>query len=308
MTYLTEQQNTTHTERDDLSASVLLRIDKECVVPSPRWQFLAVEYGIWVLWGLSVLFGAVAFSVLIFFLTHAGFAVYEATHDSVFELFIDVLPLMWVGVFALMAVLAHFNLRHTKCGYRYTVLRVLLSSIVFSFIGGLLLHVLGIGFLVDDFMSRRMSLFGSLEQIETRLWQNPVEGRMIGTYEGSSPLNNDALFTDAKGAVWHLNIAELNAQDVLTLEGGGRVHVIGIASSTTPFSFHSCAVFPWMLKKPASLTEMRAERTHFLGRMKEHHKNMFDELIASSTLNRLQNRAICGSHKAVQRINKRFAQ
>lgn len=305
MTSSSEKQNNQEdTKSSVLCASVFDRIEKDHVAPLPKWQFLCVEYGIWTLWALSVLFGAIAFSVLIFFITHAGFAVYEATHDSAFDLFIDILPLAWVGVFGLMALLAHYNLRHTKCGYKYTVLRVLVSSIVFSFIGGLVLHAIGMSVLVDSFMAKQSSVFPALERFEHRIWQQPKEGRMMGVFISHSSTSDVALFSDAKGVVWQLNTAELTPLDMDTLYSGKRVHVIGIPSTTTESYVYGCGVLPGERQKELSFGDMRKEREVFVERMKVHTNKMFAEVIATNTPAKYVSEAVCKNHKAVLRVRR----
>jgi hypothetical protein len=179
MTNITEEKK----DHGGLTESVLQKIEAGHVGQVPRWQFMLTEYGIWFFWALSVSIGAVAFSLIIFFMIHAGFAPFEATHDDLFRFFLEVMPYAWVIVFVCMASLAHYNLRHTKRGYRYAVWQVLASSIVVSFFGGVVLHASGVGFRVDHLISERAPVLPSFHMIETRMWQHPQEGRIIGTFE-----------------------------------------------------------------------------------------------------------------------------
>lgn len=305
MTSDTEKQNKDK-ETTELSKAILERIEKEGLTPLPRWQFLCFEYGIWTLWGLSVLFGAIVFSVLIFFFLHAGFsyAMHEATHENVFSFLYEVLPLLWIVAFGLMALLAHYNLRHTKTGYRHTVLRVLLSSLVFSFIGGVVFHAVGMGLVVDNFLAKKMPIFPNLEQVEARLWQRPEQGRIFGAYEGEGPQESIVLFADSEGMRWQLNTSELNVLDMENLYGGTRVHVIGIPSTTTDAYFHGCAIFKALLERELSFSEMRKERSRFLDRMHELSERVSDELTLSETKLAAINESLCGRHSAVKRVRQ----
>jgi hypothetical protein len=245
---------------------------------------------------------------MLFFMTHAGFALYEATHETFVDFVLDVLPLAWILVLLCMALFAYFNLRHTKHGYRYKLWQVLASSIVGSFLGGIVLHMFGMSFLVDDFMDKQVPMFGGLQSIETRMWQKPKEGRIIGTYSGLSGVENIALFSDNQGTLWHVHTGELNPKDLDNLYDGMQVRVLGVPSSTNPSFFQGCGVFPLRLGKDDSFTELRIERDSFLKRMQEHHKNMQAQKNTSQlSVRHLTSTPLCGGHDAVLRVKRELA-
>lgn len=307
MTSESEKQNTEKTDNTNLSTAVLQRISQEHVAVLPRWQFLLAEYGIWVMWVLSVLIGAIAFSVLIFFYMHAGFSFYEATHDNIFDFLLDVLPSAWIIVFVLMAIIAHYNLRHTKMGYKYTLFQVLISSLIFSFIGGVIFHMLGFGFMVDTFVGRQIPIFPSLERVETHMWQKPMQGRMIGTFTGTSTEDGIVLFTDNAGTVWRLNTQELNPLDLQNLYSGDVVHIIGVPSTTTDAYFHGCGVFPWMLNKGVSLEDMREDRAEFLEHMSVHNKKLLEVMMPTGMPALFITKPFCAEHSAVMRVHREMS-
>jgi hypothetical protein len=259
-----------------LSSSVLEKINERNVRVVPRWRFAVIEYGTWFFWICSVLIGAISFAMILFFLTHAGFAFYEATHDTPLDLLMDILPVLWISVFALMAIWAHVNLRHTKRGYRYPVWQVLTSSIIFSFLGGLVLHIIGIGFLVDHFVAERLPMFPALERIEGQIWQNPGEGRMVGMFvsEGTNADTNSIVFEDIEGTEWHIYTDELAPPDLLVLKSGETVRMIGIVSSSTGNMFYGCNVFPSSFDRSSSIRGHQSARNAFIQKMNTHRNPM----------------------------------
>jgi len=291
-------------ERSSLSAQVLAKIEKDGVPQTPKIMFTAAEWSMWILWALSILIGAVAFSVIIFFSMHAGFAFYEATHEGFFDFFLDIMPYTWVGVFIATALLAHHNLRHTKRGYKYQVWQVLLSSILLSFAGGIGLHMFGVGFHIDGFIAQRMPMFPAMHSIENRLWQAPLDGRMLGQYlpgfeEGMEHMMR---FQDANGAVWELDIAELTPSDLELLITGKQMRIVGVPSTTAPNIFTGCGVFPWVMDHNLTLRDLRLERDHFIERMKLHHEKMLQMLEATSSLPNAGFHIACATNPAVLRI------
>lgn len=290
-----------------LSDSVLQLIQQQNVAPTPRWQFLLFEYGIWGLWVLSVVLGAVAVSVMLFVFMHAGFAFFEATHDQAIYLALEVLPYVWIGVFALMAFAAYYNMRRTKHGYRYPLWQILASSLFFSVFGGMVLHTAGVGYAVDMHAGRSIPLYQSFEKMEVQLWQAPLQGRLLGMYAQESDQEQVVVFADSEGKTWLLDTVELGPIDLQHLYSKDRVRVIGVLSTSTPAYFHGCAVFPFMPVAPVSFDDIQESREAFIVRMQEHQQHMQEAFSAATDTDSIvsQRPRVCGSHAAVMRIHMR---
>ncbi len=279
MTKENKQQQPPHIleNKPDLSLTVLERIEKERLEPVPRWLIMCGEYAIWGLWGTSVLFGAVAISVMLYVSMHAGFAMYEATHDTRLSFFVDVLPFLWILVFIVMALIAYFNLRKTKKGYKYPFWQIVLSSLVCSVVGGGILHAGGIGYLIDTQIGKDMPMFPSLARTEEGMWQSPSKGRILGNVTSETEDAKELIFTDMDGDKWIFNISELMSRDIVLLQSGKRVRVIGVVSSTSEMYFHGCAVFPWMFDAPVMYQNLAKERRGFEEHVEQHIKRFIDK-------------------------------
>lgn len=253
-----------------LASSVLSRIENEKVLPCSKWRFRAVEYGIWLFWALTVALGALSVAVMFFVSSHARFALFEATHHTTTDFVLETLPFLWMFVFGVMAVLAYINFRHTKRGYRYQVHHILLSSILFSVIGGVVLHIFGVGGYIDGQFGKSMPTYSSMEKLETRLWQDPADGRLVGTFMTMDETDTLYIFTDKEGAEWHIETAELRKRDKDLLSSGKLVRVLGTTTDALRQRFYACGVFPWMYEKGVSVAVMKEDRANFLERMYEH--------------------------------------
>jgi len=291
-----------HTENSALTDAVLQKIEQEHIAQVPKWQFTLGEALMWSAWAVSVFLGALAFSVIIFFTIHAQFAPYEATHDHLFGFLLAVMPYAWVGAFVLMALLAHYNLRHTRHGYKFEVWQVLLSSLIVSLMGGMVLHTAGVGFRVDHLFASRVPLFPAFSALELRMWQHPQEGRMVGTFKGETQLPHIVAFTDLQGQEWELDVQELNAQDMKTLHEKHKVRIVGLVSSSSD-RFHGCGVFPWIGDQNLSRQELKKEREAFVERMREHHEAVLDVLLGEEE--EIMPASLCASHAAVMRIREK---
>lgn len=256
---------------ETFSSRIMSRIEGEGISPCPRWQFFCLHCSVWLLWALSVTAGAIAVAVMMYVGNHARFALFEATHTTPLSFFVEVLPYIWIGVFTLMALFAYFNLRHTKRGYRYRVLHILLSSIMFSILGGIVLHAFGVGHLIDRSLSQGMPLYPSLERIEMKLWQNPHEGRLVGHFVG---VGADAMhynFVDTKDRTWSIVVTELRESDRILFESENSVRLLGTTTDMLNRQFHACGIFPWMFNaRDLPTKELLKQREVFISRMYEH--------------------------------------
>jgi hypothetical protein len=242
---------------------------------------------VWVAWALSVIVGAISFTVLVYVGNHSRFALYEATHDTSLSFFTEVLPLLWIAAFLLMGAFAYFNMRHTKSGYKYPMWQLLVSSVVFSVIGGVVLNVFGAGYLIDTQLGKGMPMYKSLERIEAQMWQKPEEGRLLGEFSQMDKIDGVYLFVDTKHTQWSIQTMELRAPDRALLRSGSIVRVLGTTTDANKGRFHACGVFPWMFDATVSAKDMKADRKIFVERMYEHmekgdrlrnlEKEVFDE-------------------------------
>lgn len=287
------------------------RIEQEHVEPRSRLFFHSQECFIWLLWLFSVVVGAFAVAISLFVVSHRQYALYEATHDNFFTYLVDVLPYLWIVVFGLMVAGAVFNLRHTRSGYRYPIWKLILSSLVLSFAGGSALQFFGLGYTVDRIIGQQMPVYVSQEKLEMRLWQDPEEGRLLGqqVYTTVSPTTT-VIFEDANGTRWQLTVVDLLEEDRQLLGTEGRVRVLGQRMGSQPHVFHACGVFPWMVGRSVTMSDMNRERQAFMQRVYEQKHRAEERLAAleeqafSSSSEERSDMGVCAELAAVKRIER----
>ncbi len=247
-----------------MTDSVLKRIETERISPRSRLYWLSHEYGLWAAWGATVLFGALSLAVVSFASVHIGYAFYEATHDNFLTFAVENLPYLWLLAFLCLSAAAYFNLRHTKHGYRYPVLLVIGSSIGFSVIGGLALHMFGAGYYLDQFLDRNIPQYRSRAEFEIERWQEPALGRLVGRAEGTGETEDIVPFVDADRHEWFLNVNALPERDVVLLRSGDRVRVLAATTAGGGDVAYACLVMPWLFDHPPVIAELRADRELFI--------------------------------------------
>ena len=145
-----------------------------------------------------------------------------------------------------MIIFSVYNFRHTKRGYRYAPWQVLGSSLVLSLIGGIIFHMIGVGFNFDKWLGVSVSGYESQEKMEQRLWQDPASGRLIGVFAGNDTnFPFSAVFVDVNGVKWRMNTVDLHEEEIIELESGRSVRMFGqVISEDSNYYFHTCGVIP----------------------------------------------------------------
>lgn len=249
--------------RIDLKSQILSKIEKEAVVPRSRLFYRSYHMGLWFVWLITAVVGSVAVAVTLSIVSYKQFALYEVTHPNFIDFAMDYLPLLWIVVFISMLILAAYNLRHTKTGYRYPLWQILSSSLVISILGGFSLHILGMGFAVDKQFGVLTDYYQSQERLEQRMWQQPEQGRLLGVMLEEEiiqpmPFVN---FIDSRSGNWQLDITELDEEDIINLNSRKLVRVLGVLQTNTEYkSFHACAVFPWVYDYEHTIKELSEMR------------------------------------------------
>ena len=248
-------------EEKELKQTVLNRLESENMSPTSRSWFVWADYSAWGLWFLGTFIGALAIAVTLFVVSYQQYAFYELTHDNLFTFVEDALPFLWFMVLTVMIIFAVYNVRHTKRGYRYPLWQVLGSSLILSFAGGAILHMIGVGFNFDKWLGGAVSGYESQEKMEERLWQSPENGRLVGNFvkhEDFFPYG--LIFLDVQGVEWRINLTDLREEERSSLESGRSVRMIGQVLTVNPPYFHACGVFPRLYEFNYNSNELREQR------------------------------------------------
>jgi len=129
-----------------LAERVLTRIHTEKVVPRARWTFILANYIFWILGGVAVFLGALAFAAATFEAANAGWRSASAAEPArPLRFLFEVAPYLWALALLLFTLLEYVTIRHTRRGYRYPLGILALGAIVASLALGSVLYALGFG-------------------------------------------------------------------------------------------------------------------------------------------------------------------
>lgn len=127
-----------------LKEQVLQDIKKNGLQPTSKFYFVTRNYFFWLLFVVSVIVGAFAFSSILFALLLNQEYWNALPFFSKSSLFIQSVPFFWLGLLALFTASAWFNFKRTDGAHRRENATVVLASILFSMLLGVLLFRIGI--------------------------------------------------------------------------------------------------------------------------------------------------------------------
>lgn len=247
-------------DNQNFKDQILQKIEADSLSPKSRWVFNLQEFLVWTFLVLLVVISAIAVSVTVSAALYGNYALYQATHLSFVSFFLEILPYLWLIVFGLMVLLSIYNVRHTKTGYRYALWKIIGGTLLLSVITGGLLHILGIGFAVDQHLGRMSADYPSQEKNELRFWQNPEAGRLV-VLSPEVELDHSGfdvlIVRDIKGKLWRTNINSLGQGDLRLLSSGKQVRLVGQQIDSKGADFYACTVFPWVFEYQYSRQELR---------------------------------------------------
>lgn len=280
-----------------LKQSVLQRLENDDVHPTSKTWFLYHNLLSWSLWLLATFVGALAVAVSLFVLTYHQYAFYELTHDNLFTFLEDVLPILWFLILVVMIIFSVYSLRQTSRGYRYASWQLLVSSLALSFVMGIFLHFMGVGFSFDKWLGGVVSSYESQEEMELRLWQKPEEGRLLGVFvKNDTVFPFSAIFVDVNGMEWRIDTTDLLVDEVEELESGKNVRMIGKVISEDSHYFHSCGVFLNIYGPDYAEYELKEYK--YMAKMRLEH------FYSSSSL--VEENSLCSELPSIQRLKADF--
>lgn len=225
-----------------LAKSIIGKIKKKQIKPTPKWIFLFKRSVIWSLFGLSVLFGSMAISIILFEMRDMDYAVYKEMGNSLTGFVLLALPYFWLVLLAGFLALACYHFRHTKSGYHHNMFAIVGLSLVTSIILGAGLYTTGISENLENIF-RKIPNYERLHFGKRILWNNTEGGFLAGTiiHMGDGRI---ILLQDLKEESWRVDIQKAKMRREFEMKQGVRIRLIGTATGN--YEFKAFRVAPWI--------------------------------------------------------------
>ncbi len=227
----------------DLVKDTIGKIKKEHIVPESKWKFLIRKHGMWTMFGLIVVFGAISFSVAYHVLAGLDWDLYRFMHQNAFAYSLSILPYFWVILIVIFLAGAFLDIRKTETGYRFSLLKMSLMVIGGVFVLGLLMSLVGLGKRVHLAMNKSVPYYGQHMMVtkETQ-WNNPAEGFLAGTIISIS--GNELALKDLQTKRWNVELDEKTLiRPRAEMSAGQMIKVVG--TMTGGNDFKAKEIRPW---------------------------------------------------------------
>jgi hypothetical protein len=249
----------------DIASSVLARIDKEAIAPTPRWHFLLHDGVVWSLGGVAVVLGALSVAAIIFTGRYSDWEYYEATHENLTTFAFEVMPYTWIFALALFGGVAYLSIRHTKRGYRYPLPMLLLGAVGASTVLGAGLYGVGAGPLVDEELGRAIPLHRSLKETKIGFWNQPERGVIAGVVDEIGTDGQTVTLRTLRGTET-ISISGLDSTTREAIEVGSALRVlapreVAVPPPPRPVAAGESADAAFSMTAPMTAEPLRAKST-----------------------------------------------
>ncbi|MBU2236188.1 hypothetical protein KKA01_03995 [Patescibacteria group bacterium] len=247
----------------DSSKKILDKIEKDKIDPKPKWQFRLEQVGLWFLAVFSVLIGSNAVAAIIFRMVNNDWDTLKFLQRSPIGHALTTLPYVWIVVLGLFVLLAYYNTRHTKKGYKYNTYGVVIGAVLASVIVGTVIYSVGFAPRVDRFME---SVPGMEKLMHSReeIWMHPEKGFVAG--EIQQILGGVGIFSieDLEGQYWVVRPGEdYRVHPAVIIVEGEYVRIIGTPKESELFMADQ--IMPWQFgPEPKGMFDGKA-RQNFKG-------------------------------------------
>ncbi|GAB4250941.1 MAG: hypothetical protein Kow0027_14580 [Saprospiraceae bacterium] len=223
------------------SEKILEQIRREQLRPKPRWHFVLKNALAWLAFAVAVILGGLAFSVILFAIQQTEFELLDHLNHSGIELFLGLLPLIWLVLLIAALLTSMLSVRHSKRGYKYGILQLTGYSTGLSILLGTLFFISGGAQKIESAFASTVSAYESIQEKKIQLWTLPEEGYLSGTIQ---ELRGDTLrLTDFTGKEWEVIYREANWPPAVLMEPGEQIKLMGEMQNEAVFV--ASQIRPW---------------------------------------------------------------
>lgn len=190
----------------EFQEKILETLQEQDVTPKARWTFLVKEKMMWGSALIVIIFGSLAAATSIAIISMHDLDIAERLEHTKVGWILLSLPYAWFIILAGFILLAEYNIRHTKQGYRYSLPKLTAAVVGLSIIGGVGLYTLGLGHTIDTAMDRHIPAYAQFGNRRELFLLDPdhgvLAGRVISQHEDTWEIR------DMKKDIWILDISE----------------------------------------------------------------------------------------------------
>lgn len=227
----------------DLSQIALDKIKKKNIEPCPRWRFVLKNYSWWLAGVVFIFVGGLGSSVVFYMLINNDWDIYQKVGTSLISFALITMPYFWLVFLVLFIFLADYYLKHTKYGYRFSLIKMVSLSIFISILLGGLFYNIGIGEALDKEFYKRVPGYSNLIHNKEKFWMQPEKGLLVGIILEIEN-NNNFIIKSPRDRIWNIIGDNVLIRRMVDFSIGSRIKIIGEMKDDEVFIAEE--VRPWI--------------------------------------------------------------
>ncbi len=190
----------------DVIKETLEKIKKEEIKPISRWFFLAKNMFTWLTFLCLVVLGIISFSLILFLVSQLDWEICSQMGIKLHWLSpVFYIPLLWLILSIFFALLAFWEIRKTKKGYRYnSAVIVLILATIFS-VFGFFFYFSKESERVHHVFSGQSVPYKKMSELKERQWSQPELGFLGGIILQIGDKNSQFKLLDFEEHSWVIN-------------------------------------------------------------------------------------------------------
>jgi hypothetical protein len=228
---------------ENLIRDTIEKIEKQHIIPEPRWKYLLRKYGLWLFFAGILIVAALSFSVILDNTLNLDWDLYSFTRQSKFIYFLSILPYFWIILIVIFLAAAFFEIRKTETGYRYSWPKILLITIGGIAIFGIAVSLFGFGGKLNSKLAKDIPFYSQHMMVtKESQWMQPAKGFLAGRIISAS--ENKLEINDLNGKDWNINIdGNTLIKPSVNISKQEMIKIIG--SKTNENNFKAKEIRPW---------------------------------------------------------------
>ncbi len=213
---------------ENLKSKIFELIERDKIKPTSKMYFAVKDKALWSLLLISMIFGSIACSVMIFSFANSEAGFYDMTNDSFLDFIFNVTPYLWVILFVVFGLIGYENFKHTNKGYRYSFGLIVAVGLVVNIALGIVLHSLGFSKIIDQDFSLDSSFVRSSDSLRRANWNQPDRGIISGQVVSFSDGSSTFVLKDFNGNLWTVSSMYIPNVSWDLISTSSEIRVIGV--------------------------------------------------------------------------------
>lgn len=220
---------------------IIDKIREENITPAPKWHFTSRNIGLYCLYCLFLIIGAISFSIILYSIQQADFLLLEHFAHSKIELFLVIFPFIWLITLIILLIGSVYAIYNSQKGYKFSFSKLIVINVGFSIMFGTLFFIAGGSVWFDNSFASGTGFYESIEIRKQKLWLSPDEGNIAGKIKWVS----DSTFSieDFKENIWIITFDTAFIAPSVALEKEAKIKLIGKRTGENTFS--AGRIMPW---------------------------------------------------------------